>query len=147
MRIFIVISNADDIFFIRIEKIMETLDIPGQSNTSPNVSSLSRKLCHHILDDGKDALVNSNQALVRKRLVDKGFRETLCQNPWWERLSAHRQFQIVNQPRHPKPYRRDDDEITIMRFRHLQIALPPDRDVVGFPAASGEVRLRFEFNP
>ena len=69
---------------------METLDIPGQSNTSPNVSSLSRKLCHHILDDDKDAFVNSNQAHVRKRLVDKGFRETLCQNQWWERLSADR---------------------------------------------------------
>ena len=69
---------------------METLDIPGQSSASPNVSSLSRKRCHHILDDDKDALVNSNQAHVRKRLVDKGFRETLCQNPWWERLSADR---------------------------------------------------------
>ena len=71
---------------------METLDIPGNSDASRNVSSLSRKLCRAILDTEEDALVNSNQANVRKRLVDKGFRETLCQNPWWERLSAHRQF-------------------------------------------------------
>ena len=83
------------------------------------MSSLSWKLCRHILDIEEDALVNPNQAHVRKPLVDKGFRDTTCQNLWWERLSADREFQIVDQSRHPKPYRRDDDEITVMRFRHL----------------------------
>ena len=69
---------------------METLDIPGQSNASCNVSSLSWKFCRRILDIEEDALVNPNQAHVRKPLVDKGFRDTLCQNPWWERLSEDR---------------------------------------------------------
>ena len=69
---------------------METLDIPGQSNASRNLSSLSRKLCHHILDFDDDAHVNPNQVHTRKWLVDKGFRDTTCQNPWWERLSADR---------------------------------------------------------
>ena len=48
------------IFFIRIGKIMETLDIPGQSDASRNVSSLSRKLCRAILDTEEGALVNPN---------------------------------------------------------------------------------------
>ena len=68
------------------------------------------------IDD--DAYINS-KAHIRKRLEDNGFHDTLCQNHWWERLSGHRQFQIVDQPRHPKPHRRDDDEITVMRFWHL----------------------------
>ena len=64
--------------------------IPGNSDASRKASSLSWKFCRRILDIEEDALVNPNQAHVRKPLVDKGFRDTTCQNPWWERLSADR---------------------------------------------------------